>query len=175
METEDRPDIGETENQPEIQPDKYKYDLRSATTGAIVGAAVVGAAGTGTGTVVGAAIFGDADPKPRHYIIGALASLAISSVYFFGAFSGYNHGKEAEVTPFQTETDRGVVVERNDGTQIPYVIDASGNYILFRNARESALISTSETSDAELRKIESEYRTRESQIFDSIKDIKEER
>src|SRR3989344_3054968 len=120
----------------ESQSKNYKYDLVS--------------------TIAGASIITGVNFKSRHAKIGGLAGLAIYGTTLMGGAIGYNQGKEVRLTPFQTETTRGTVVERTDGTKIPYVLDENNSYI-----------PLSQINDTQLEEVERKYKTLESKILDS--------
>jgi|SRR3989344_6314305 len=161
----------------ETQEDKYKYDLANAVgVGGVVGGVVglfggaagvlAGLVGGVAGGIVGGIAGSDEDLiKPRHLIIGGLAGLAMYGAITLGAQLGYNAAKDEALIPFQTETDRGVIVERHNGTQSPYIIDASGDYVHMKD-----LSSLTQSNSSELESLKSEYEKRESQIYESVKE-----
>src|SRR3989344_7054909 len=125
----------EEDNYEYIREDTYKSDLRSAALGAFSGAGVYfSGVGTILGAVgavgVGAFGAGALGGKPRHLVIGGLSSLFGYGAMTLGSLIGYNQGAEEILVPFSVGDDAGVVVQRGDGSQAPYVID-KGKYILF--------------------------------------------
>src|SRR3989344_2692587 len=121
------------EEETQSQENKYKNELASVVAGSLVGAvlgvaddvvaAVAGIVATGivaTGIVAGIGVVANEDlKKPRHLIIGGLAGLAMYGAVTFGGYVRHNSAKDEALIPFQTEIDRGVIVERYDGTQSP--------------------------------------------------------
>jgi len=107
----------------------------------------------------------------RNVIAGATFSL-----FSNGAVSlGYYPGLENTLTPFQTENDRGVLVERNNRTQIPYVFNEDGSVLVpFDRVKRRELSDLYEERnvlyDSQLEALES----RQQATYDSIKPKKED-
>lgn len=155
---------------------KHKYDLESATAGGFLGAAagtavafvinpILGIAGAVAGGVFGGYPT-DSESKPgiskiRSSIIGGLTGLALYGIVYGGEAIGHYAGKESQLIPFQTSTDRGVVVKRNDGTKTPYIFNEKGKLIPLSE------VKTKDLGSLTLQKQE-QYKLRETQIYDSI-------
>ncbi|MCH7567900.1 MAG: hypothetical protein IIA87_00600 [Nanoarchaeota archaeon] len=114
-----------------------------AGTGAIVGAAIVGAAAAvgavGVGNAIVAGAGGAHHLRPRNPMIGAVSGLAVYGTIIFGITIGYHSGRETRLIPFETPNDRGVLVERSDGTKHPYIQTPTSEYVPFDRITESGL------------------------------------
>ena len=163
----------EEDNYEYIIEDTYKHDLRSAAIGATGGffgalGTIAGLFGAGALGVVGAFGAGALGGKPRHLVIGGLSSLFGYGAMTLGSLIGYNQGAEEILVPFSVGDDAGVVVQRGDGSQAPYVID-KGKYILFDKVLERDLSSKVEESD----RLRGDYNARREAILNSIADDKQ--
>jgi len=136
-------------------------DITDVATDVAITIAGAGATFGGAFAVAGTSIITGVNFKSRHAKIGGLAGLAIYGTTLMGGAIGYNQGKEVRLTPFQTETTRGTVVERTDGTKIPYVLDENNSYI-----------PLSQINDTQLEEVERKYKTLESKILDSANEEK---
>lgn len=114
-------------------PEQPRYDLAAAGVG--VGGGIAGSIagsflgpfGGGVGVLcVGLGLLGISKTNSRHLLIGALFGTVTYIAGILSSSIGYNSGKERQVISFDTGRDRGVVVERYDGTRIPYVFDEKG-------------------------------------------------
>ncbi len=143
-------------NQIEEQYTNYG-DIVSAGVGSFLGVGT-GAFGvaTGTGAIVAAAV-AFAGAKRRAMIEG-LAGLTAYALVYLGGAVGYNRASEASLTPFEIGKDRGIILQRNDGSQTPYTYDALGNLIPLIIEKEKGL--TALTND---------YESRRAEILGSIK------
>jgi|SRR3989344_3642890 len=160
-----------------MEENKYRYDLASAVTGATIGATfgvvtggLVGATvGVGfavagvAGVVAGAA----ADTRPRNCVIGGITSLAVYSAMALSSEIGYDRGIETRLTPFSVEQDQGIVVQRGDGSQIPYVLK-DGAYVLLDDLSSKELGSKVEESQKTVNNLEGNYQARRNAILESI-------
>ena len=167
------------EEETQSQENKYKNELASVVAGSLVGAVlgvaddvVAAVAGiVATGIVAGIGVVANEDlKKPRHLIIGGLAGLAMYGAVTFGGYVRHNSAKDEALIPFQTEIDRGVIVERYDGTQSPYIFDASGNYVHMKNLKNKDLSSLTQSNLSELERLKSDYEKREFQIYETVKE-----
>ena len=155
---------------------KYRHDLSSVITGATAGvvAGVVAGAVVAGGAVAGAVVAGGvagavSENKSRCGVIGGLSGLIISGLITTGSFIGYDRGHDAgydkatakRLVPFQTETDRGILVEKNYGAKIPYVFTEQGDLVLYESIKKLSL----ETLTAETLK---SFEERENAIYNSL-------
>ena len=161
-----------------MEEDNYKYDLRSAAVGAGLGGffsgvsvgSVVGA--VSVVAVIGAAAGGAVGGKPRHLVIGGLSSLFGYGAMTLGSLIGYNQGAEEILVPFSVGDDAGVVVQRGDGSQAPYV-RTEGDYVLFDKVLERDLSSKVEESERTVDSLRGDYNARKEAILNSIADDKQ--
>lgn len=151
----------ETPNQEPIKSDKYRYDLASAVAGATVGAVAI--AGVGTAT------FFKEDYHLRHAAIGGLSALTVYGACVGGSLIGSAQNRERALIPFETQIDRGIIIERMNGTGVPYVEvrgeDGSLKYVLFNELRNKALNSRLEENTSGLKNISADYAARISEIY----------
>ena len=165
-----------------MEENKYRYDLASAVTGATIGAtfgvvtgglvgatvgvgfAVAGVAGVVAGAVAAGAV---ADTRPRNCVIGGITSLAVYSAMALSSEIGYDRGIETRLTPFSVEQDQGIVVQRGDGSQIPYVLK-DGAYVLLDDLSSKELGSKVEESQKTVNNLEGNYQARRNAILESI-------
>jgi len=159
-----------------IEENKYRYDLVSAAAGAAAGAAVgatvgvvgaaagaaVGAAGAAVATGVVAAAGAAVATKNRHLLIGGLTGLAVYTSTLIGGAVGYNRASEHSLTPYNTGTESGIVITRNDGTQIPYVNNGSGNLTRLEEVERNNLVNLTK-----------DYDEKRVQILDSLRETQE--
>src|SRR3989338_2377218 len=158
-----------------MEENKYKYDLASAVAGAGFGAVVVGAvvaAGAVVvvgGAVAGGAVAGDAVVGPRNIVIGGIASLTLYSAMVLASGIGYNRGIETKLVPFSVEQDQGIVIQRGDDSQIPYVLK-DGAYVLFEDLSRKDLSSKIEEGQKTTTGLNLDYQSRIWAILESVKD-----
>src|SRR3989344_5582852 len=151
-----------------MEENKYRYDLASAVAGAGFGAVVGGAV---VGGAVAGAVAGDAVVGPRNIVIGGIASLTLYSAMVLASGIGYNRGIETKLVPFSVEQDQGIVIQRGDDSQIPYVLK-DGAYVLFEDLSRKDLSSKIEEGQKTTTGLNLDYQSRRWAILESVKDKK---
>ena len=160
-----------------MEENKRRYDLVSAGFGAFAGAAtlVVAGAGSSIGSVGGAFVgafgggfFIDALLKPRNFVIGGIASLVTYVGLSLASADSYSRGIERLVSPFSAGGDQGIVIQRGDGSQIPYLL-LDGKYVLFDDESNKSLDSKIAEGQKIVDGLKENYDARRNAILESIK------
>ena len=166
-----------------MEENKQRYDLASTGFGAFVGvvigttaavaagvagASVAGAAAVAAGVAAGGVVV-RSNPKPRNFIMGGITSLVFYSAILLASEIGYSKGIETKLIPFSVEQDQGIVVQRRDGSQIPYILK-DGAYVPFEDLSRGDLSSKIEEGQKTVTGLEGIYQARRNAILESIKD-----